>query len=284
MSKLQRYLPVLFSTLLLLFTSQTSALSPKLMVVMQEKVMGVFGTTGFEQPNQSEIALMNHFQDAGFRVVDPDTAKRNITQAKGLRMLEGDDKAAAAVGLQYGADYTVVGTAISKPAGAKLYGSQLQSIHATVTARVVRNSDARVIASASASGIKAHIDEVQGGVLAIGEAIGTLASRLSSRIPMDEVAPGSAVGDEKLLHFTGLVSYRHIDYLMRFLEKKVKGVNQVELVSFSHGIAEVTIDYSDSMSLLARTLSKQKFKGFRLEPTHVTPNRMDLRAVVQPRR
>ncbi|MES9937639.1 MAG: hypothetical protein ABW153_14430, partial [Sedimenticola sp.] len=35
MSKLQRYLPVLFSTLLLLFTSQSSALSPKLMVVMQ---------------------------------------------------------------------------------------------------------------------------------------------------------------------------------------------------------------------------------------------------------
>ena len=274
---------VLLAACLLLCAGQALAMSPKLMIVMQEKVMGVFGTTGFEQPNQSEIALMNHFQNEGFRVVDPDTSKRNITQAKGMRMLEGDNKAAAAVGLQYGADYTVVGTAISKPAGAKLYGTQMQSIHATVTARVVRNSDARIIASASASGRQAHIDEVQGGVLAIEEAIAQLAGKLSSNIPMDSGSSPGTVGDEKLLHFSGLVSYRHIDYVMNFLEKKVKGMNQVELVSFSHGIAEVTVDYSDSMSMLARKLSKEKFKGFRLEPTHVTPNRMDVRAVVQKR-
>ncbi len=276
-----RYVSILLSIHLILSAGQVLAATPKLMVVMQEKVMGVFGTTGFEQPNQSEITLMRHFESAGFRVVDADTSKRNITQAKGMRMLEGDDKAAAAVGLQYGADYTVVGTAISKPAGAKLYGTQMQSIHATVTARVVRNSDARVIASASAGGMQAHIDEVQGGVLAIEEAISHLADRLSNSIPMDSGTSPGAIGDEKLLHFSGLVSYRHIDYVMNFLEKKIQGMNQVELVSFSHGIAEVTVDYTNSMSMLARKLSKAKFKGFRLEPTHVTPNRMDIRAVVQ---
>ena len=164
---------------------------PTLMIIMDEKVMGVFGTTGFEVPTQAEISLMQHFSGMGFNVVDPKTVKRNITQAKGLRLLEGDDMAAAAVGLQHGAQYSIIGTAISKPGGAKLYGTQMQSIHATLTARVVRNSDARVIATASASAAQAHIDEVRGGAMAIEKAAQQLAQQLSGQIP----AAGAGAGD-----------------------------------------------------------------------------------------
>jgi len=247
---------------------------------MQEKVMGVFGTTGFEQPNQSEITLMRHLEGQGYRVIDPDTSKRNVIQAKGLRMLEGDDRAAAAAGLQYGADYTVVGTAISKQAGAKLYGTQMQSIHATVTARVVRNADARVIASGSANAVKVHLDEVVGGAMAIEEAIVELVDKLSVGMPVQVQAGNATAEDEKTLNFSGLVSYRHLDYVMRYLEKKVPNMKAADLVSFTSGSAKVMIEYDDPMGVLAKHLSREKFKGFRLEPTQVTANSMDVRAVV----
>ena len=54
---------------------------PSLMVIMQEKVMGVLGTTGYEQPNQAELSLMEHFSRLGYRVVDPATVKRNRSTA-----------------------------------------------------------------------------------------------------------------------------------------------------------------------------------------------------------
>ena len=275
----------LLAAVLSLFGTTASAVGvkPKLMVIMQEKVMGVFGTTGFEQPNQAEISLMDHFDRLGYMVVDPATVRRNITQAKGLRLLEGDDKAAAAVGLQHGAHYSIIGKAYSKPAGAKLYGTELQSIHATLTARLIRNSDARVIAAASADAAHAHRDEVRGGVLAIEEAAELLAAELSAKIPVTDRPGAARAGTELAVNISGLVSYRHLDFVMGFLERQVAGVRGLALHGFSSGSAELTMGYAGQAADLAGALSRHSFKGFRLEPTHVTPNRIDIRAVLNRR-
>lgn len=261
-------------------TVLASVEQPKLMIIMQEKVMGVFGQTSYEQPNQAETSLMGYFSRSGFLVLDPATVKRNLTQAKGLRLLEGDDKAAAALGLQYGSDYSIVGTAISKQAGAKLYGTQMQTIHATLTARVIRNSDARVIAVGSASAAQAHIDEVRGGTLAIDKAARELAQDLGNQIKRAHViGPGPAAHD-MTINISGLVSYRHLDFVMTHLQTKVPGVKKVQLRMFSAGVAELGIDYAGPISDLARHLASERFTGFRLEPTNVTSNRIDIKAVL----
>jgi len=253
---------------------------PRLMVIMQEKVMGVFGTTGFEVPTQAETSLMQHFDAQGFAVLDSQTVKRNITQAKGMRLLEGDDVAAAAVGLQHGAQYSVIGSAISKPAGSKLYGTQLQSIHATLTARVIRNDDARVVASGSAAATQAHIDEVQGGAMAIDKAAQQLAQELGEKI----LAAGDrdlGAGRELRIHISGLVSYRHLDFIMGFLDNEVAGIYEVTLRSFTSGIADLDVTHEEPAPDLARKLANHRFRGFRLEPTHVSSHRMDLRCILE---
>jgi len=254
---------------------------PKIMIMMQEKVMGVFGTTGFEQPNQAEITMMQKFQEKGFSVVDPATVRKNMTRSRGLRLLEGDDKAAAAVGLQHGAQISIIGTAISKQAGAKLYGTQMQSIHATLTARVIRNDDARVIASGSARATQAHIDEVQGGAMAIEKAAVELADDLSGKMMAKWKTQARSASQEITLNIAGLVSYRHLDFIMNFLEQKVAGVKAVHMRSFSEGIAELGLDYRGRTRQLAGRLSRQRFTGFRLEPTNVTHHQMDIRAILQ---
>jgi hypothetical protein len=282
----QKFSPILPAVLFMLLAASGYAVlaesKPTLMVIMDEKVMGVLGTTGFEVPTQAEIRLMQHFGRLGFDVVDSKTVKRNITQAKGLRLLEGDDVAAAAVGLQHGAQYSIIGTSISKPGGGKLYGTQLQSIHATLTARVVRNDDARVIATASASAAQAHIDEVRGGAMAIDKAAQDLAQQLSGQILAAGTDAGTAATGELTLNISGLVSYRHLDFVMGFLEKEVPGVSGVELRSYTSGVAELGVAHGGTSAELSRRLASQRFRGFRLEPTHVTPNRIDLRAVLQP--
>ena len=217
----------------------------------------------------------------GFNIVDPETVKANITRDKALRILEGDDRAAAAAGLQYGAQILVIGKALSKNAGGKLLGTQMQSIQAVVTARAIRTDDGKVIASGSEQATKAHIDEVKGGVLAIQEASEKLGESLATNIldRWKKEAYGSS--QEMTLVISNLVSYRHLAFIVDFLEKEVQGVKNLQQSSFNSGVAELGLDYAGKLRELAKFLTMKGFTGFRLEPTNFTQNRIDLRVVLE---
>lgn len=254
---------------------------PKVMVVIEEKVGGLFGTTAWENVGQAESTMMERLMAAGFNVVDPAMVRANIPRDKALRLLEGDPKAAAATGLQYGAQVVITGRAFSKNAGAKLLGTQMQSIQATLQARVVRSDDGRVISSRSEQGTKAHIDEMQGGALAIKEASEKLADALINDILASWKKEVYGRSQEITLVISGLVSYRHLSAVKKFLESDLQGVKAVHQRSFTQGTAELSLDYGGKTSFVADELANKQFTGFRLEPTNVTPNRLDVRAVVE---
>jgi hypothetical protein len=254
---------------------------PKVMVIMEEKVMGVFGTTAFEDVGQAESTLIQKLLAAGFNVVDPQTVKSNISRDQALRILEGDNNAAAAAGLQYGAQIVVSGKAFSKNAGGRIAGTQLQSLQATLQARVVRTDNAKIIASRSAQGRQAHIDEVQGGALAIQQAMDQMANPLIADILAQWRSEAYGRSKEITLVITSLVSYRHLSSIKTFLEKGMQGIRAVHQRSFLAGTAELMVDYGGKSSNIADELANRKFTGFRLEPTNVTPSRVDVKAVLE---
>jgi hypothetical protein len=255
---------------------------PKVMVVMEEKVAGVFGTTGWETVGQAESTLMAKLMAAGFQVVDAQTVRRNIPRDKALQLLAGDEKAAALAGLQFGAQVVITGQAISKNVGGKLFGTNMQSLQATVQAKAIWTDDARVIATRVAESSKAHLDEVQGGVLAIREASGEVADALTAALLAESknLQAGGRAQQITLL-ISGLVSYRHLAFVQEYLERGVQGVRGVQMRQFAQGSAELGVDYAGQSSQIAAQLANQKFTGFRLEPTSVTPNRLDVRAVLE---
>ena len=275
-----------FTSVVLLFavlgtgTGAALAAGPKITVLMQEKVMGVLGTTGWEVPTEAELTLMDHFSSRGFEVVDSATMRRSLEQQRGLRLLQGDNEGAAATGLQFGARWSILGTAISKPAGAKLYGTQMQSIQATLTARVVDNDTGRVVATATATAAKAHIDEVQGGVLAIQDAARNLAADLAGQMQQVAAAPGGGDGSV-LINVSGLVSFRHLEFIMNYLRSEVPGAEGVTLDNFNSGLAEIRITHPDGGNAVASAVSRKKFTGFRLEPKYVTGSRVDMAVVLE---
>lgn len=254
---------------------------PKVMVIMEEKVAGVFGTTAWEDVGQAESTIMERLIAAGFTVVDPQTVKSNITRDQALRILEGDAQAAAAAGLQYGAQVVITGKAFSKNAGGRILDTQLQSLQATVQARVIRSDDARVISSRSEQGRRVHIDEVQGGALAIRDATGRMTDVMIADILAQWRSEAYGRTKEITLVITGLVSYRHLTAIKQFLEKEMQGVRGVNQRSFLGGAAELMLDYGGKSSNIADELANRKFTGFRMEPTNVTPSRVDVKAVVE---
>ena len=253
---------------------------PKVMVIIEEKVGGLFGTTAWENVGQAESTIMERLMAAGFNVVDPATVRANIPRDKALRLLEGDPKSAATAGLQYGAQVVITGRAFSKNAGGKLLGTQMQSIQATLQARVVRADDGRVISSRSEQGTKAHIDEMQGGALAIKEASEKLSETVINDILSSWKKEVYGRSQEITLVISGLVSYRHLAAVKKFLENDLQGVKAVHQRNFTQGTAELQLDYAGKTSVIADELSTKQFTGFRLEPTNVTPNRLDVRAVI----
>lgn len=254
---------------------------PKVMVLIEEKVGGLFGTTAWENVGQAESTIMERLMAAGFNVVDPAQVRANIPRDKALRLLEGDQKAAAAAGIQYGAQVVITGRAFSKNAGAKLLGTQMQSIQATLQARVVRSDDGRVISSRSEQGTKAHIDEMQGGALAIKEASEKLSDTLMNDILGSWKKEVYGRSQEVTLVVSGLVSYRHLTAVKSFLESNLQGVKAVHQRSFTQGTAELMLDYGGKTSFVADELANKRFTGFRLEPTNVTPNRVDVQAIIE---
>ncbi|OQX17818.1 MAG: hypothetical protein BWK76_09440 [Desulfobulbaceae bacterium A2] len=253
---------------------------PKVMVIIDEKVGGMYGTTAYEVVGQAEITLNEQLLAAGFNVVDPQTVRTNISRDQALRMLEGDDRAAAAAGLKYGAQVVITGKAFAKNAGGKMYNSNLQSLQATVQARAVRSDDGKVISARSAQGRKANIDELQGGALAIRQATENLARTMLTDIAANW--QGEVYGRQKeiTLMISGLVSYRHLAAIKTFLEKEMQGVRAVHQRSFTAGTAELMLDYGGKSSHIADELANRKFTGFRLEPTNVTPSQVDVQAVL----
>lgn len=252
---------------------------PKVMVIIDEKVGGLYGTTGWEEVSQAESTIIEKLLNAGFNVVDPQTVRANITRDKALRMLEGDPSAAATAGLQHGAQVVITGKAFSKNAGGKLYGTQMQSVQATIQARVIRTDDSKVIASRSETGRKAHIDELQGGALAIKEASEKLSDTLIADILSQWKKEVYGRSQEIQLSITGLVSYSYLSAIKNFLEKGMQGIKAVHQRSYTGGVAELMVDYGGKSSNIADELANRKFSGFRLEPTNVTPNRIDIKAI-----
>ncbi len=253
---------------------------PKVMVLFEEKIGGLYGTTAWEDVGQAESTITEKLTNAGFNVVDAQTVKANITRDKALRMLEGDNAAAAAEGLKYGAQVVITGKALSKNAGGKLYGTRMQSLQATLQARVIRTDTGKVISSRSETGTQAHIDELQGGALAIKEASEKLANALIQDIVKQWSSEVYGRSQEITVMISGLVSYRHLSAIKLFLEKETQGVRAVHQKSYLGGTAELMIDYGGKSSNIADALANQSFTGFRLEPTNVTPNRIDLKAVL----
>ena len=255
---------------------------PKLMILIEEKNMGVFGSTGWENVSEAETTLMELFLEKEFNVVDPSTIRSNVNREKALRIIEGDNRAAAIIGLQYGAQLAIIGKAISKNAsGGRLKGTKLQSIQAVVTARVVETDSGKVIASRSERSSKAHIDEVIGGSLAIRKASKKLAQKLMDQIVSKWQKDVYGSSRELILTINGLVSYLHLDCILDFLENEVQGIKNVYQRSYTGGVAELALDYAGKTRALAGDLARHKFKGFRLNPTDVTPNKINVQVFIQ---
>ncbi len=249
---------------------------PRMMVIIDEKIGSA--ESGYS-PNlsESETVIIQKFTEKGFNFVDQATVKKNIKRNMALQAIAGDDSAAAAIGLEYGAEAVIIGNAVAKLAGKGIAGTEMKSIHASVTARAVKADTGEILATASEKGATAHLDETAGGALAIKKASEKIASNLIDQIITKwsgEVGGQTTVQ----LVITG-IDFVSLNKFKTIIQSQVRGVLKLNQRSFTAGVAVIDIETRTNAQSMAEELAMKNFETFKVEIIGLSANKIDMRVI-----
>lgn len=137
------------------------AAPPKVMLLVDEKSLGTLPTSEVEAMG---VALL---LERGLPTVDQEMVRANVKKQQSLLKSVGDNRGAAALGVQFGADVVIVGEAVSKPSARRIAESNLRTYQAVVTLRAVRTDNSENLASASEESSIVGLEDVSGSAKAL---------------------------------------------------------------------------------------------------------------------
>ncbi|HOW98641.1 MAG TPA: hypothetical protein P5567_07955 [Kiritimatiellia bacterium] len=134
---------------------------PRVMLLVDEQSLGTIPTA------EVEAMAIDMLLEENVQVVDQDMVQSNLGKGQEVMKMAGDNRGAAALGLQFGADLVVIGEVVAKPSARRISDTNLRSYQAAATLRAVRTDNSATIASASEDATVIGLDDVSGSAKAI---------------------------------------------------------------------------------------------------------------------
>ncbi len=225
---------------------------------------------------QAETTLMDKFLQKNFEVVDPATVREGIKREQAIAALEGNDKMAAAIGLQLDADVVITGKAVAKVAATqmKVLGD-MKSCQANLTARVVKADVGTVMATSSEHAAHPHIDEITGGNEAIKKAANKLGDDLIKKI-LAKWKNDFYNKTSVKLRITGLASMSDLADFKGILQNYFRGVKQIYQRNYVAGTAELDLQITGNANQLSRELERKPIEEFDIKITRLSLSQINL--------
>ena len=145
----------------------------------------------------TEPVLFGALTQAGYEVIDP-TGQGPLRVADAYRRIGLGDQGAMELGRTYGADYVVLGKALATGSSQPLHvtgysrrasqdsnyaqRTNMRSASATITAKLIRLADRKVVAFVSGSGDAIHVNQVTAGKEALQQAAQQAADNLITQL------------------------------------------------------------------------------------------------------
>jgi len=218
-----------------------------------------------------ETTLISKFLEKEFKVVDQAQSEKVRKGDKMKAALQGDNGAAAQIGLRYGAEIIMIGKAFSETGG-KVY--RMESARGSVEARAIRCDTAEIIATGSAEAGGADISEAVAGKKAVRQAASALAADMIAQITKRwsaDIAGGSSVQ----LTINNIGFGRLADFKKTL--RDIEGVQDLQQRSFAGKTAVLEVDYRADAERLAEALAAANFGTFTIEIVGLTQNRVEMR-------
>jgi hypothetical protein len=243
------------------------------MLLIDEKNLGTVATSEVEALAAAALREQN------VPVVDQDMVRSNIKRDQQILKMAGDNRGAATVGLQYGAEVIVVGEAVAKPSARRIAESNLRTYQAVVTLRAVRTDTSETIASASESESVIGLDDAVGGSQALrGAALRSL-DALLPQILDAWARSGGARGSRLTLTIGGVDQMWKLKALRDSLRGRPGAVAGVVQRSYTAGSAVFEVETRMPVEALAEALVLEPPEGLRLQVLDTGAGRIELRAM-----
>jgi len=131
------------------------------MVLVDEKSLGTISTS------EIEAMAVKLLGEKEVETVDQDMVQANLERVQKALKGAGDNRGAAALGREFGADVVLLGEAVVKPSARRIAESNLRAYQAAVTLRAVRTDNAVNLASASEDASVVALEDVAGSAKAL---------------------------------------------------------------------------------------------------------------------
>ncbi len=251
---------------------------PRVMVIVDEKSLGTVATAEVEAMAAKKLIAMD------VPVVDQDMVRANIARSKQMLVAAGDNRGAAALGTQFGADVVLIGEAVAKPSARRIGDTNLRSYQAVATLRAVRTDNSATIAAASEDVTQVGLEDVSGSAKAL-RAAGEKA--LDAILPemLAKWTPGNAAGN--VFPHRIEMSVGGVDQMWKLkavrdsLRGRTDDLRNVAQRSYTAGVAEFSMESSLPPEELAEALVLTPPEGLKLQMLDIAGGRIQARAVAQ---
>ena len=231
--------------------ARPSAQMPRVMILVDEQSLGTIPTA------EVEAMAIRMLLDQGVQVVDQDMTQSNLAKGQELFRMAGDNRGAAALGLQFGADVILIGEVVAKPSARRISDSNLRSYQAVATLRAVRTDNSVTMASASEDATVIGLEDVVGSAKAIRAAGQKSLEQIIPALLQSWVRSGGK-STPQLLHVTLHVGGVDQLWKLRAIREQLKGMPReaTDIVqrSYTTGAAVFELDSLVAIEELAEAI------------------------------
>ncbi len=260
-----------------LLAHATLAASPKVMLLIDEKSLGTIPTA------EVEAMAARLLLEKQVTVVDQDMVKANLQKAQQSLRNAGDNRGAAALGQQFGADIIIIGEAVAKPSARRIGDSNLRSYQAVATLRAVRTDNSSALASSSEDASVVGLDDVAGSSKAL-KAAGQ--KTLSSLIPTmlkawtEKATPAAGKAVPVELTIGGVDQIWKLKAVRDRLRSMPDAIQTSTQKQYSAGIALFDLESLVPSADLSEELVLNPPDGLKMQVLEVAPGKINLKVSV----
>lgn len=249
---------------------------PKMLVIIEEK-MGLQPIEYGDKPTASETSLKLNLQGVGFQFIGTEPVRRDTRKEHIEQAVSNNNKAAAALGFQYGANLVVAGKAIvQEKTRTGMMGGEQKFLQANISASVIDVKTESIIITGSENNIALIGEETLADVHA--RLISETCQKLSAQF-MEKLAaysPQSREASSKMYLTIENVTVPQLLMIRGQMRSEPGRVVRYSQKSFVNKIAEAEVDFTGDMDSLVDIIVRGNYETFTLRLSDLTANRIRL--------